>query len=152
MLGPKHTLDSVAKTLVNGLEEGTIALYPEEPTEADVENFESMAKASLARYRRMEIGLWVFTALLVAMAVLLPVILLPKDQSVAGFPYSGRTEVAILGFFAGVVIGTLFARKAHKRSVELKTFIQILKIADISTAKQLVLWEGPRFRDRALSP
>ncbi len=42
MFGPKHTIESVTKELVNGLEEGTIILHREAPTEADVETFESM--------------------------------------------------------------------------------------------------------------
>jgi hypothetical protein len=152
MFGPKHTFESVAKDLVDGLERGTIVLHPAEPTEADIKNFESMVKARLTSYRRIAIGLWVVTALLVTTAVLLPVILLPKDQSLAGFPYGGPVEFAILGFFAGMVTGHLFALRAHKRSVELMTFIQILKMADATTARRLVLWEGARLREKAFVP
>jgi hypothetical protein len=63
MLSPRHTFESVAKDLADGLEEGTIVLHPAEPTEADVKNFESMAEAELARYRRLEIWLWIIIGL-----------------------------------------------------------------------------------------
>jgi hypothetical protein len=151
MFGPKHTFESVAKDLVYGFERGTIVLHPAEPTEADIKNFELMVKARLATYRRTAIGLWVVAALLVTTPVLLLVILFPKDQSLAGFPYSESGEFAILSFFAGMVMGHLFAL-THKRSVELKTFIQILKMADATTARRLVLWKSAKLREEALVP
>jgi hypothetical protein len=154
MLGPRHTFESVAKDLADGLEEGTIVLHPAEPTEADVKNLESMAEAELARYRRLEIWLWIITGLLVVTAVSLPIILpaiFPRsDHHAPEFPHSA--ELVIVGFFIGLLTGNLLTLKAHKRSVELKTFIQVLKMADASTARRLVLWEGPKLREKAFAP
>jgi hypothetical protein len=151
MFGPKHTFESVAKEIANGLEEGTITLHPEEPTEADIENFESMAEASIARYQRIEIGLSIFTGLLLTTAIILPVILPPKNQPLDTSRYSSLMEIAF-GFFAGSMTTFLFAVTTRKRSIELKTFIQILKLVDTTTARRLVLWERARLHRRRWFP
>jgi hypothetical protein len=151
MFGPTHTIGSVAYDLAAGLEDGTIALRPEEPTEADIKNFESMAEAELARYRRLEIRLWIIFAVLFAIAFSLPVILkvaFPHHAEPAlEFPLSA--EIAIAGFFMGLLTGHLLT-KARKRSVELKTFIQVLKMVDAVTARRLISWEGRKSREKWL--
>ena len=154
MFGPRRTFESVAKDLATGLENGTILLHSPEPTAADVRNFESMLKAKLARYRHIQIGLVIFVPLLVTATVLLSAILLPKELLPA-LLYGGD-RAGIVYFFAGMLTGTLIgslsAFTAHKRSVELKTFIEILRMADPATAKRLVLLEGHKLRARVLVP
>jgi len=154
MFGPKHTIESVTKELVDGLEEGTIILHPEEPTEADVENFKSMMKTTLARFRRREFALLTVSALaaLVSIAIVfVDVVFQPENPSQAGDPHS-RWAVMLLGCIVGATISFLFGLKTRERSVELKTYIRVLKMADDSTARRLVLREGPRLRERELVP
>jgi hypothetical protein len=152
MFGPKHTIGSVASELASGLEDGTIALRPEEPTEADIKNFEWMAEAQLARYRRLEIRLWIITFILLLTSLSLPVILrtvFPHNAEPAiEFPFNA--ELVLVGGFMGMLVGNLLILKARKRSVELKTFIRVLKMADTVTAGRLVLWEGRKTREKWL--
>ena len=61
MFGPKHTVKSITNELVEGLDRGSIILHPEEPTDADVENFESMMKTTFARYRRRAVALMILS-------------------------------------------------------------------------------------------
>jgi hypothetical protein len=154
MFGPKHTIESVTKELVDGLEEGTTILHPEELTEADVENFASMMKVTLARSRRREaalLAIGTLSAIVSIVIVLVQVVFYPESQ-----PYLSHTHISLttilLGFILGAVMGYVLGFKARERSVELKIYIRILKMADAITARKLVLREGPRLRERELVP
>jgi hypothetical protein len=154
MFGPKHTIESVTEELVDGLEEGTIFLHPEEPTEADVENFKSAVKTTLARYRRRETALLTVSTLgvIVSIAiVLVQAVFHPEGQSQPEDLYN-RWPLMLLACIVGAVAAFVFGFKTRERSVELKTYIRILKMADAGTARRLVLREGPRLRERELVP
>jgi hypothetical protein len=154
MFGPKHTFESVAKELADGLEKGTIALHPEEPTEADVENFESMAIKNLAKYQRRLIAqLIVGNLCLVSGAYILwgPDVIYQGDHLRGGILRAGWA-ISFAGSVLGAAAGFIGGLRSREHWVELKTFIRILKLADAETAKRLVLWERPRLRDRAPAP
>ncbi len=79
----------------------------------------------------------------------------PRFHRLSGDGLSGRAtgtgSHAQGGFLASIVgaeTGFLFGLKTRERSVELKTYIRILKMADAITSRRLVLREGPRLRER----
>jgi hypothetical protein len=154
MFGPKHTLESVAKALTDGLEKGTIALHPEEPTEADVENFESMAIKSLAKAQYRLVAHLIVGNLFLIMGL---TVLTERDvfDLISQPEAAGLRAIWVFSLVIcvlGTVSGFVLVLRSQKRSVELKTFIRILKMADATTAKRLVLWEGSRLRGKALIP
>ena len=70
MFGPRHTFESVAKDLVDGLEKGTIVLHPDEPTEADVEKFESAMEVAITRFQRRAAVLLVLGSLCILAGIM----------------------------------------------------------------------------------
>jgi len=121
MFGPKHTIESVTKELVNGLEEGTIILQREVPTEADVETFESMM--TLARFRRVAVALLTVSTLaaIVSIAIVLvqlvQLVFHPESQSQAGDPHSGWAFM-LLGSIVLAVTGFLAGRRVRVRTLK----------------------------------
>ena len=154
MFGPRHTIESVTKELVDGLEAGTVILRPEEPTEADVERFESMMKTSLARYRRRAVAVLTLSSLAAIASIaiaLVPILLRSESQSKLGEPYT-EWAVALSFSIVGALFGFVFGFRMRERSIELKTYIRVLKMADSGTARRLVLRVGPKLRERELVP
>jgi hypothetical protein len=154
MFHPKRTFGSVAKELVNGLEDGTVTLHPEEPSEADVENFESMAIRSLAKHQRRLIAQLIGGNLCLFLGIYL--LTGPELFDIASQPEGAglRTiwAISLIVCVIGALSSFLLGLKSRERSIELKTVIRVLELADDTTAKRLVLWEGPRLRDRVLAP
>jgi len=153
MFGPRHTLESVTRELVDGFEEGTVVLRPEDLPDVDIEDFESRMRTSLARYRRREIAVLSLSMLAAIASIGIAVVQLllhPESQTHTKDPHT--LWVALLGCIVGALMGFAFGYKSRERSVELKTFIRLLKLADPSTARRLAIREGPRLRERQLVP
>ena len=144
MFGPRHTIESVTQEVVDGLEEGTIILRPEEPTDADVEDFESMMKTTLARYRRREVALLTASILGAAVSILIALVQI-------GEPHA-RWAIMLVPCIGGALMGFVFGYKTRERSIELKTYIRVLKMAGPSTARRLVLRVAPQLRERGPAP
>jgi hypothetical protein len=153
MFGPKHNLESVVKELAYGLEDGTVTLYPDEPTEADVKNFESMAIKSLAKFQRRWMAQLLVGNLFIILGLFVllgpDIFYLGSEANAAGL--RALWAISLTSCVVGAAIGFVLGLRSRERSVELKTFIRILKLADANTAKRLVLWEGARLRDRAMA-
>src|SRR3954467_136291 len=106
MFGPRHTIESVTKELVDGLEERTIVLRLEDSTKVDIEDFESRIRTSLARYRRREILLLSLSALSAVasiVVVLMLVFLHPEGQEQTRDPNS--LWLTVLGCIIGTLMG-----------------------------------------------
>ena len=144
MFGPRHTIESVTQEVVDGLEEGTIILRPEEPTDADVEDFESMMKTTLARYRRREVALLTASIFGAAVSILIALVQI-------GEPHA-RWAIMLVPCIGGALMGFVLGYKTRERSIELKTYIRVLKMADPSTARRLVLRVAPQLRKREPVP
>lgn len=152
MFGPRHTIESVVERLGDGLDRGTIVLRPEESSEADVEAIESAMRASLAAYRRRSTVLLLAGALAAASGIVLA--LLPGVPGLeGGGPGDGvGRAIFLLALLAGGVVGFYQGLKTRERSVELKTYLGILRMADSIATKRLVLRAAPGLREGGLVP
>jgi len=148
-----HTIESVSKELVDGLEEGTIVLRPEDSIAIDIENFESEMRVILARHRRRIILMLclIIPVTLVSALIGLALVLHPEGQAKPdGSPT--RWAVMVLGGVVGAVMGFMFSYKLRASTAELETYLRVLELADESTARRLVLRVGPKLRERELVP
>ena len=150
MFGPKHTVESVAKELIDGFDQGTVVLRREESPqitmEITFENLEGIMKSALARSRRKEaffVGLGL-TAAAVGIAVVTVQIVSHVDASQGTGWLRYGWPLAVLVSLVGVVVGFLVGRRAGERSAELNTFIRIYKLADQNTARRLAQREAPK--------
>lgn len=153
MFGPRHSIESVSKELVDGLDEGTVVLRPEDSIAIDIENFKSMMRVILARQRRwfiLTLCLGIPVALASAL-IALAFVLDPESQAKPdGSP--ARWALMVLGCIVGAVIEFVFSYKFRVRTAELKTYLRVLELADESTARRLVHRVRPKFRERELVP
>jgi len=155
MFGPKHTIESVAKELIDGLEDGTVALHPKEPTETDIENFRRLMAAAFERYRRREATMRTVAAVLVGIALVAASALAATFPFHAGSklqveePYS-RWVAMFLGYIAVSTVAAILGYRAGKRAAEVRAYDRFLKMADNITAGRILLREGPRLKAREL--
>ncbi|MGO9470946.1 MAG: hypothetical protein ACLQIB_39860 [Isosphaeraceae bacterium] len=156
MFGPKHTVESVGSEPVIGLEDGTVILDSEEPTEADLLNFQrSMAIAS-EKYRSRATRFLIATTIGIVSSMTASVTMLFIDPKSHLQPYSGWALTLVGGavFLLSItgaplsLAGLAFTYTAGKRAAELRTCIRIMKIADRITAKRIMLREIPRLREK----
>ena len=154
MFGPRHTIESVTKELIDGLEEGTVLLRLPEPTEAEIREFELEVRIALRKYRRRHL-LWVtlstLTAIATLAAALTALFLHPQSQTERTDPYM-TLAVSLIGGLLGVIAGYAFGYKSGKRTVELKTYMRVLRLADAVTVRRLVLRVRSGLRERELVP
>ncbi len=155
MFGPKHTIESVAKELIDGLEDGTVTLHPKEPTETDIEHFRKSMAEAFERYRRREVIMRTVAAgLLVSIAVALASAVTTFSFDAGSKlqpeePYS-RWTVTFLGCIATLTAAAMLGYRAGKRAAEVRAYDGFLKMADDTTARRILLHEGPRFQAREL--
>ena len=153
MFGPRHTIESVAKKLIDGLDQGTVILPREESPQIDIENVELVMRSALARSRRQQAALIALGLVAAAVGICIAItqVITPPDASPGTGALQYRWPVLLLLSLIGMVIGFLCSLKAGERAAELKTFIHIYNLADQSTARRLAQREAPRLlREREL--
>jgi hypothetical protein len=140
MLGPKHTLASVVSSLISGLSDGTIILRkPEHHVELD--ELRNKLESALHRYRTKErfdvVMSFASFTLSVVSALLAGWVSMPGK---IGFVPDGQALYG--GFIALIIIITAFFSyrllRVRESTVELKTFVSLLKHAEREPPENLV--------------
>jgi hypothetical protein len=131
LYGPKHTVESVVKELIEGLDEGTIVAREEElPHISKLEATEKI-DGDLFRYRKKER----FFLGAAVVAVLLHIVgygLLLFATSANGFAY------ALLLISPLVLVSSSFSySRTREKMSELRTYSRVLRMADDAAAEQL---------------
>ena len=150
MFGPKHTFNSVIVDLVEGLEAGKTIPRPEKSSGSGVLWVEVMIGigGALARHRRRAtilifVGLAAWT---VSIAILLLPIVAHSLGREFGTEFGWGLAALLLMTIATASLGIHSGLKSRERSIELNAFMQILKMADPDTARQLMRRVAPRLR------
>ena len=150
MFGPKHTFRSVIVDLVDGLEAGTTIPRPDRSPGHGIISIEVIGDV-LARHRRRAtilicVGIAAWTVSVVI--ALLPIVthLLGREL---GTEFGWGLASLLLASIAAASMGFYSGLTMRERSIELNTFIQILKMADPDMARRLIQQVAPKLPEIA---
>jgi hypothetical protein len=143
MFAPRHTVESVTRDLIDGLDGGTIRLPSEAMKDLTVEDVKEMMKEAMIRYRRRERRLMaaLLAASVAGVVTTLLSLLLAIEAAVrpSSSPILAITLAAVIVFvFLGSVILPRRLFRVREKRVELKTFDHVLEVADQETCERLV--------------
>jgi uncharacterized membrane protein YuzA (DUF378 family) len=134
MFGPKHTIETVTKDLIERFDEGTVVLQPEEYRKLPLGRVRALFQEALNRSRGRERGVVWY---IVLMFLLGSAFLILDSLGLFG-------EIKILRYVANVLIGIslvwliLKGIKIRERTVELKTIRTVLESLDDDDSSDVV--------------
>jgi hypothetical protein len=138
MFRPQRTVESVARELIDGLDEGTIELFPD--AELSLEDFRSQLAEAIKGSRRRETIFFTVCLILGAMSMaisLVAVLFGGREPASAPDHRTGIFVTAICLLAAGLAGFVVGLMKARVTTTRLKTYASVLKMADHVTAEHL---------------
>jgi hypothetical protein len=139
MFGPKHTVESVTRRIIDGLHDGTVTLPPEEEP-ISVADARVRLLQALSSFRSRA---WTFLALTIILAIAsaaLAVSIVLSGHGEESIRSIAQILIALFCFSGVFLAGTLIAfLRAREKATELKVYCSVLKMADEKTAQRLAV-------------